>query len=269
MFSKIEILELLQNYLRWYLETSLVRSFNDYRSNYETIQQNYNPSTARIVCYCYPETAARSARIQKVILTGKDDNVLFLRQAVTDEYWLSRPAQKPQYSGSTPKVSLAAAFIISAPFNMMKASICSLLIGLAIYQGFIWSRSLDTTANPGDSRNVFITFMVGAGSCVLFYLYSFSSKSFENKLPSPSELENRWRVSTREAGHALDAQQHQDNDQAPKGLSAAMKAAAQAHSQCAEAESRVALEYARAFHTEHNDKEEGGLHHNERSEPEP
>ncbi|KAL8864133.1 MAG: hypothetical protein Q9198_010071 [Flavoplaca austrocitrina] len=183
--------------------------------------------------------------------------------------WLSRPAQEPQDSGSTPGASLAAAFIISAPFNMMKASIRSFLIGLAIYEGFTWTRSLDTTAGPEDGRNVFITFMVGAGSCVIFYVYSFSSKRFENKLPSWSELDHPLRVSNREAGHARSAEQHQDNGQAPTSLSAAMKAAAQAHSQCAEAESRVALEYTRAFHTEHNDKEEDGLYQNEQSEPEP
>ncbi|KAL9032206.1 MAG: hypothetical protein Q9180_006631 [Flavoplaca navasiana] len=307
---------------------SLVRPYNDHRNHYETIRQSYNTSITRIVCYCYPDTAARSARIQN-ILTGKDDDVLILRQAVTDECnltavagaivaqvaitglslpdlssthwvaracflfavasgclavyyscvlqrtigqlytadmikdWLSRPAPKAQDSGSTPRASLAAAFIISAPFNMMKVSIGSFLIGLAIYQGFTWSRSLDTTSGPGDSRNVFITFMVGAGLCVSFYVYSFSLKSFENMLPYQYELENPWGVSKRKAEHALNAQQHQDS------LSAAIKAAAQAHSQCAEAETRVALEYSRTFHNEHNDKEEGGLRHHERSEPEP
>ncbi|KAL8726022.1 MAG: hypothetical protein Q9181_006196 [Wetmoreana brouardii] len=275
--------------MRWYLENIPVLLPNFTREDYETTRQSHIPLVTFILCYCLPDTAARSARIQRVILGGKDDDVLYLRQAVTDECnltavartigqlynpglikdWLSRPPDESEGSGSTPRVSLAAAFILSAPFNMMRASICSFLVGLAIYQGFTWTRSLDKNAGPEDSRNVFIAFMVGAGACVFFYMYSFSSKTYENKLRSGFQLEILSRGGEREAGHAPNAQQHMDNDPAPVGLSAALEAAAQAHLQCAEAESRVALEYSRASHTEHNYKEEGGLPQNERSEPGP
>ncbi|KAL8783258.1 MAG: hypothetical protein Q9213_004770 [Squamulea squamosa] len=336
----MEVPKVIKRILQWHLDAVVrpAKSVFEYQeeirqSHYKTLRQSHNPLMTHIVCYFLPDTAARSSQIQKIILGGKDDDVLFLRQAVTDECnliavagaivaqvaitglslqnlssthwvvracflfavtsgclavyyscvlqrtigqlhnpglirdWLSSHPGESDGSGSTFKVSLAAAFILSAPFNMMKASIGSFLVGLAIYQGFIWTRSLDTNAGPGDSRKVFIAFMVGAGSCVLFYIYSFSSKMIENILYSRFKLDNLWRVREREAGHAPNAQQRMENDPAPVGLSAALEAAAQAHLQCAEAETRVALEYSRAFHTKCNDKEKGGLPQNERSEP--
>lgn len=44
-----------------------------------------------------------------------------------------------------------------------------LLIGLAIYFGFLWTRNLDTNAGFRDSRNVFITYAAGLAITVVVY----------------------------------------------------------------------------------------------------
>jgi len=65
---------------------------------------------------------------------------------------------------------------------MVKVSIFSFLLGLAIYQGLVWMRSLDSMAGVGDSRKVFITFIIANGVCLLFSLLTFSTKKIENLL---------------------------------------------------------------------------------------
>ena len=72
-----------------------------------------------------------------------------------------------------------AVFIISAPFTMVKVSIFSFLIGLTIYQGYTWTRALDSDAGIGASRNVFITLMAGLGFCVIFFIIAFAAKDME------------------------------------------------------------------------------------------
>ena len=136
---------------------------------------------------------------------------------------------------------MAAILITSAPFNMMKASIFAFLLGLAIYQGFTWTRALDPNAGRGDSRNVFITFIVGTGACVLFYLNTFSLKTLEIFLRiGRSKLNGTSQIPLGDMGHQV------DEVVVRGGLSAALEAAALAHTRCAEADQRVALEYSRA-----------------------
>ena len=161
--------------------------------------------------------------------------------------WLSLPPEEVQDDRTTPGPSLAAIIITSAPFNMMKASIFAFLLGLAIYQGFTWTRALDTMAGRGDSRDVFITFIIGTGACVLFYLLTFSLKFVENLLGIGRSRGNRTNQIP------LGDMRHQaDEAVVMGGLSAAIEAAALAHIRCAEADQRVALEYSRAADARRN-----------------
>ena len=130
---------------------------------------------------------------------------------------------------------------------MMKASIFAFLIGLAIYQGFTWTRALDTSAGRGDSRNVFITFIIGTGACVLFYLLTFSLKLIESLLGiGRSKKNGTSRIALGDMPH------HVDEVVVVGGLSAALEAAALAHIRCAEADQIVALEYSRASDARRN-----------------
>ena len=72
-----------------------------------------------------------------------------------------------------------AVFIISAPFTMVKVSIFSFLIGLTIYQGYTWTRALDSAAGIGASRDVFITLVVGLSFCIIFFIIAFAAKDIE------------------------------------------------------------------------------------------
>ena len=172
---------------------------------------------------------------------------LYSAQMIRD--WLSLPPREGQDDRTTPGPSLAAILITSAPFNMMKASIFAFLLGLAIYQGFTWTRALDTMAGRGDSQNVFITFIIGTGACVLFYLLTFSLKTLENLLRiGRSRRDGITRIHLSNMGHQV------DEVVVRGGLSAALEAAALAHIRCAEADQRVALEYSRAPDTRRNNR---------------
>ena len=72
-----------------------------------------------------------------------------------------------------------AVLIVSAPFTMVKVSIFSFLIGLTIYQGYTWTRALDSAAGIGASRDVFITLVVGLSFCIIFFEIAFGAKDIE------------------------------------------------------------------------------------------
>ena len=167
--------------------------------------------------------------------------------------------------------SLAAVFIVAAPFKMVKVSIFSFLLGLSIYQGFVWTRSLDTTARPGDSRNVFITFLVASGVCFLFFLMTFLTKGIENLLRFLKLSRRHTVYEGFDRTHAPDSPQpsqsiqmeeqalSQEHEQVTSGnnereipvtdLASALQFAARAHLQCVEADRRIALEYAKMSST--------------------
>jgi hypothetical protein len=82
-----------------------------------------------------------------------------------------------------------------------------LLIALAIYFGFTWTRELDTNAGRNDSRNVFITYIVGLTIAGLVYgvskLYQNDNKRSELQivegyvdeyLAKHPEARERWRL---------------------------------------------------------------------------
>jgi len=95
--------------------------------------------------------------------------------------WLRLPLRrKGSETFESLRPSLAAVIIDSAPFTMVKVSIFAFLTGLTIYEGFTWTRALDTSAAPGDSKYAFVVYMIGTGICSVFFLYSFLVKAVEN-----------------------------------------------------------------------------------------
>ena len=164
--------------------------------------------------------------------------------------WLSLPTP----TGNVGPPSLAAILIRSAPFTMVKFSIFSFLMGLTVYLGFVWTRELDTTAGRNDSRNVFTTYTVGAGFCVLFFILVFSSKAVENAYLS--KWGGAYRAGPRVGGTAglgiplrETGGQGQSSPSGSSGggdnLGAALQAVALAHTQSAEADRRLAEVYGR------------------------
>ena len=68
--------------------------------------------------------------------------------------------------------SASSVITVSAPQMLLTTSLCSLLIGFGIYFGFRWTRSLDQTAGPNDSRNVLITYITSLVVSTLVYSIS-------------------------------------------------------------------------------------------------
>lgn len=66
----------------------------------------------------------------------------------------------------------ASVLSISAPVYLLSAALHSFLIGLGVYLGFVWQENLDSNAGANDSRDVFITSVVGIAVCYLVYFLS-------------------------------------------------------------------------------------------------
>ena len=163
---------------------------------------------------------------------------------------------------------------------MMSYAILAFVLGLAIYQGFVWTRNLDTNAGKLDSRNVFIAYIVSTGFCYLFFSFANVIKLIEGLLrhkglpleelgtrlaesiknnrdhddrhrdgDEPVQLEEyaSAEITPAPAPSIHTASQSQINtDRRPSsGIAAALEAAARAHILSAEADRRVASEYAK------------------------
>jgi hypothetical protein len=81
-------------------------------------------------------------------------------------------------------VSLFSALILETPRSMINISLGSFLTGLAVYFGFLWTRDLDANAGPGDSRNVFIIFIVTVLYCIGMYSVPRGIKSNDEYVAS-------------------------------------------------------------------------------------
>lgn len=181
--------------------------------------------------------------------------------------WLRMPPSSDTKKYEPSGASLSAILILSSPFNMMKVSIFALLVGLGIYQGFTWTRALDTSAGKGDSRSVFITFLVATGVCFGFFLLTSATKRAEALLRARrtkyqgydlNDVLREDHTATQESpGPVNDPEppyppenssvhsRHSSDKAVAGGLAAALDAASRAHLQCATANRQVALEYAR------------------------
>lgn len=196
-----------------------------------------------------------------------------LYQPDTIRSWLRSPPPSEENGIDAAKASLPAVFILSAPFTTVKVSIFGFLTGLAIYQGFMWTKDLDTLAGRHDSRDVFITFIVGTGACFLFFWATSTAKSIESLLrigrtvlgssnfPTEETLQSKREMKATRTAPSLPpmtgpTQPQLSTEIHPRfsanritygDLAAALEVAAQAHIQCAEADRRVASEYARVL----------------------
>ena len=52
---------------------------------YGSLSRNYGTSVALIISICFPNIATQYERVERIILNGREEHVLALRQAVTDE----------------------------------------------------------------------------------------------------------------------------------------------------------------------------------------
>lgn len=68
--------------------------------------------------------------------------------------------------------ALSAVLAVSAPGVLLSAAVVFLLLGFGIYLGFTWTRVLDTDAGKGDSRDVFIVYLVVLA--VFYIVYTLS-----------------------------------------------------------------------------------------------
>ena len=176
------------------------------------------------------------------------------------------------------KAAISAVFLLSAPYTMMSFAIQAFIIGLAIYQGFTWTRSLDTAAGSTNSRKVFIAFIASTGYCYLFFLTAVLMKYIEGWIDfgkvrmraksSPEEQSTTPRQTndpqqgeqpTKTEEHPIaksvlnvpspslstvgPQEQGTSIDSPILNLTAMLEAAARAHEASAEAERRVASEY--------------------------
>lgn len=194
-------------------------------------------------------------------------------EAVRD--WLSAANTSNTASSEVDKkegrnASLSTIFVLSAPYTMMSYSIIAFVIGLAIYQGFVWTRTLDTDAGKTNSRNVFIAYIASSGFCQLFFASADIIKTVESLLIHRSSMRRsgKWAQGSggivehyrrdgneplqlaqvdraASANHAAASQHQGHNMESPcRGLEAALEAAARAHILSAEADRQVASEYA-------------------------
>lgn len=81
-------------------------------------------------------------------------------------------------------VSFFSALILETPRSMINISLGSFLTGLAVYFGFLWTRDLDANAGPGDSRKVFIIFIVTVLCCIGMYSVPRGIKSNDEYVAS-------------------------------------------------------------------------------------
>jgi hypothetical protein len=193
-------------------------------------------------------------------------------------------------------VSLFSALILETPRSMINISLGSFLTGLAVYFGFLWTRDLDANAGPGDSRNVFIIFIVTVLYCIGMYSVPRGIKSNDeyvasvySRIRSTLDLmninvQNRARIESNdnsppEVARGLppdgDAEVDSNNPSAevltpqvrgpppasPQNtvLTAALRRAMQAHQELSAAELALSKEYANilaAAETERNTTED-------------
>lgn len=104
--------------------------------------------------------------------------------------------------------SVVSVITISAPQMLLSGSLITLLLGLGIYFGFVWTDKLDTQAGVHDSRNIFIMFVLSLGVCILVYSLSSPIHDTEERseaeiveshmkdyiCPRKNELEARWNL---------------------------------------------------------------------------
>ena len=158
---------------------------------------------------------------------------------------------------------------------MMSYAIIAFILGLAIYQGFVWTRNLDTDAGKTNSRNVFIAYIVSSGFGFVFFSFAgiikfgedllLRRRSIKAKLEDSGQYERLQRdgepsfkletypsapfakaaSAPSQSIHTISQPQGNPDESSSGGIAAALEAAAKAHILSAEADRQVAMEYAK------------------------
>lgn len=68
--------------------------------------------------------------------------------------------------------SVASVVTMSAPQILLSTSLLTLIVGIGIYFGFVWTRHVDSYSNEGDSRKVMVMFLTATILCFMVYLIS-------------------------------------------------------------------------------------------------
>lgn len=79
---------------------------------------------------------------------------------------------------------VTAVLTISAPQTLLSSSLISLIVGIGVYFGFIWTRALDKDAGHGDSKNVMIVYLVSLIVCFGVYSMSHFLQDNDDRLES-------------------------------------------------------------------------------------
>ncbi|KAG4429661.1 hypothetical protein IFR05_014865 [Cadophora sp. M221] len=168
--------------------------------------------------------------------------------------------------------SLLSALVLEMPKSLINLALGAFLSGLAVYFGFTWTRDLDPNAGPGDSRSVFIVFVIAVFCCLAMYalpatlkasdeyvgmLYRRLGSSIMNvKRQAPHEIPSA--ISPEEVaiipvvGIPILASDHQAGPEPGPGpeernemtpLSTAIRRAIKAHEEVAKTEKLLAEEY--------------------------
>ena len=90
-----------------------------------------------------------------------------------------------EFNKSQREDSIASVFFaiaLETPSSMINIALGSFLIDLAVYFGFVWTRNLDTHVGPGDSRDIFITFIVLVFFCLGAYSIARQMKGWDEPL---------------------------------------------------------------------------------------
>ncbi|EAW25194.1 uncharacterized protein NFIA_106830 [Aspergillus fischeri NRRL 181] len=82
---------------------------------------------------------------------------------------------------TTRNPSVYAVLVMGIPAFMLNLSLGTLLVGLGVYLGFIWTRHLDTQSGPNDSRNVFVFYIVGIFTMIATYFIPNALKDRETE----------------------------------------------------------------------------------------
>ena len=167
-----------------------------------------------------------------------------------DEGALPWPASRELHSTQRRKPAASSILTISGPIMMLSASLNSFLAGFGVYLGIMWTKGLDEDADPGDSHNVFLVYVIGLGVC--YCIYALSGSIYRSGSTDGYVLKELLRKANEHSGNdTLESpprHSHREDDHvrmAPINTSAvnlirALHEAATLREQSAEADRRVA-----------------------------
>lgn len=151
--------------------------------------------------------------------------------------------------------SAAMVITLAAPRNLFSASVLSFLVGYGVYAGQVWTRGLDPTASPEDSRAVFITYVTVLLLCRFIYVFAYEVQGTgkaeygyaagggrswaafkdEQSLEQEIQLEGVLQMP-----RAREVNRANSNDTADMGISEAFQEAARLHQRMAAVDQRLA-----------------------------